>query len=212
MSNKTKKSKPASKFGKKGQYQYISQEKKRRLIRTILCFLPSVLFLVTGWIWFGTRDNLMTVAAVLLCLPAGKQLVGLIMIMMFKSMPSDLYHKIEEHKGSLTMVYECILTNYEKNTIVEAFAICGNQVVGYTSSDKADVKYVEQNTQKILKNNGYGVTVKLIKDEKQFLNRLDGLNANSSSLREDIPFTPDDRYPELSREELIKHTILAISL
>ena len=43
-------------------------------------------------------------------------------------------------------------------------AICGNQVVGYTSSDKADLKYIEQNTQKILRNNGYGVSVKILKD------------------------------------------------
>ena len=212
MSKKNKTAKSAAKIGKKGQYQYISQEKKRRIIRTILCFFPAILFFVTGLIWFGTRDNLLTVAAVLLCLPAGKQLVGLIMIMMFKSMNPDLHRRIDEHKGSLTMVYECILTNYEKNTMVEAFAICGDQVVGYTSSAKADIKYVEQNTQKILRNNGYGVTVKLIKDEKQFLNRLDTLNENCESLRADIPFTPDERYPDLSREELIKHTILAISL
>lgn len=200
------------KIGKKGQYQYISQEQKRRIIKTILFFMPTVILLIAGYIIYDTRENLLTVAAILGCLPAGKQLVSMIMILMYKSMKYELYEKINSKKGSLTMIYELILTNYDKNTFVDAIAICGNEVVGYTSSEKADVKYVAEITQKILHNNGYKVDVRIIKDEKAFLNRLDTLNANAESLRADIPFTPDERYPDLSREEMIKHTILAISL
>ena len=47
---------------------------------------------------------------------------------------------------------------------------------------------------------------------KPYLERLDYLNAHREELVKDIVFTPDERYPELSREELIKHIILAISL
>ena len=46
----------------------------------------------------------------------------------------------------------------------------------------------------------------------QFLERLDSMNEHKESLRNGIKFTPDERYPDLSREELIKHTILAICL
>lgn len=208
MSNK----KEAVKIGEKGQYQYINQEKKRRIIKTILFFMPTILLLIAGIAIWGSRENILTVLAIVFCLPAGKQLVGLIMIFMYKSMTPELHQKIFEKKGSLTMVYETILTNYEKNTLVDAIAICGNQVVGYTSSPKADLKYVEQNTQKILRHNGYGVTVKLFKEEKPFLERMDSLNANAQSLRADIPFTPDEHYPEYTREEMIRHTILTISL
>lgn len=204
--------KETKKIGKKGQYQYIRQEQKRRIIKTVLFFMPTVILLIAGYIIYDTRENLLTVAAILGCLPAGKQLVGMIMILMYKSMKPELYEKINSKKGSLTMVYEIVLTNYDRNTFVDAIAICGNEVVGYTSSEKADVKYAAENTRKILHHNGYKVDVKIIKDEKAFLNRLDTLNANAESLRADIPFTPDERYPDLSREEMIKHTILAISL
>lgn len=204
--------KETKKIGKKGQYQYIRQEQKRRIIKTVLFFMPTVILLIAGYIIYDTRESLLTVAAILGCLPAGKQLVGMIMILMYKSMKPELYEKINSKKGSLTMVYEIVLTNYDKNTFVDAIAICGNEVVGYTSSEKADVKYAAENTRKILHHNGYKVDVKIIKDEKAFLNRLDTLNANAESLRADIPFTPDERYPDLSREEMIKHTILAISL
>jgi len=147
-----------------------------------------------------------------LCLPAAKLAVSMIMICMYKSMDPKKYQLINQHSGTLTMCYELILTNYEKNTMVDAFAICGNQVIGYSSAEKIDVKYVEKNTQTILRNNGYGVTVKILKDFNHFIERLDSMNEHEASLRADIPFKPDERYPDLSREELIKHLILAISL
>ena len=43
-----------------------------------------------------------------------------------------------------------------------------------------------------------------------FLERLDSMNEHKESLEEGIKFRPDEKYPELSRNELIKHTILAI--
>ena len=200
------------KTGKKGDYQYVQMEKKRRILSTALFFVFPILFLIAGILIWGDRMNVLTIVAVVLCLPAGKRLVSLIMILMYQTMEEEKYQKIEVHKGSLTMVYECILTNYEKNTFVDAFAICGNQVIGYTSSEKADIKYAEVQTQRLIRNNGYGVTVKILKDYNRFIERLDSLNEHEASLRADIPFTPDEKYPDLSREEVIKHTILAISL
>ena len=47
---------------------------------------------------------------------------------------------------------------------------------------------------------------------KPYLERLDYLNEHKEELERDIVFEPDSRYPDLSREELIKHVILAISL
>lgn len=211
MKNK-KKNENSIKTGKKGQYQYIAQEKKRRIIRTILMFLPSVLLLVTGLILYEDRNNWFTIGAILCCLPACKQVVGIIMISMFHSMTPEFYKKVCERQGSLTMLYESILTNYEKNVQVDAFAICGNQVVGYTSNAKSDVKYAEKNTMSILHHNGYDVKVKVFKDERKFLEQMDYLNKNESMLRANITFIPDERYPEFSREELIRYTILAISL
>lgn len=196
----------------KGTYQYINREKKRRIIRTLLFFLiPAIIFMV-GMLIYKDRLNLLTVAAVLLALPACKQLVGVIMIMMYHSTDEQTYRQTEAHKGSLTMVYETVLTNYEKNTFVDVFAICGNQVIGFSGDPKADLKYAEEHTQKILHHNGYKVNVKIFKDFHPFLERLDSMNKNAESLRADIPFTPDEHYPAYSREEMIRHTILAISL
>lgn len=198
--------------GKKGNFQYIKEEKKRRVLKTLLLFAIPITAFVAAACYYGTTTNLISVVAIVGCLPACKSLVGLIMVFMYRSINESTYQKIESHKGSLTMAYELVLTNYEKNTFVDAFAICGNQVIGYTSASKVDLKYAEEHTQKILHHNGYKVSVKIFKDFQPFLDRLDSMNLHAEGLRADIPFKPDDRYPDFSREELIKHTILAISL
>lgn len=200
------------KTGKKGEFQYIKQEKKKRILKTLLFFLIPAIVIVTGALIYKTKLNIITVLGVLMCLPACKALVGLIMICMYHSIPEEEYTAIEQHKGSLIMVYECVLTNYEKNTFVDAFAICGNQVIGYSGSPKADLKYASEQTQKILHHNGYKVNVKIFKDFNPFLERMDSMNLHAESLRADIPFVPDEHYPDLSREELIWHTVLTISL
>ena len=54
--------------------------------------------------------------------------------------------------------------------------------------------------------------MKILRDLQPYLDRLESLQKNREALEKDIRFTPDERYPNLSRNELIKHTILAISL
>ena len=123
-----------------------------------------------------------------------------------------MYEQIQEHCGDLVMSYEMYMTFYEKSAFIDAFAICGNLVVGYSSDPKIDAAFMENEAQKILKGNGYRATVKIFKDLKPFLERLDSMNEHRESLEEGIKFRPDERYPELSRNELIRHTILAICL
>ena len=54
--------------------------------------------------------------------------------------------------------------------------------------------------------------MKVFRELKGYLERLDSLNEHRESIEKDIRFTPDENYPELTRNELILHTIYAISL
>lgn len=139
-------------------------------------------------------------------------MVSLIMILMRHPMDEKLYKEICSHAGDLVMAYEMYMTFYEKSGYLDAVAVCGNTVVGYTSDPRADTAYLAEQSQKIVRKNGYKVDVKILKDLKPYLERLDSMNEHKESLRNGIKFTPDERYPDLSREELIKHTILAICL
>lgn len=200
------------KTAQKGDFGYFAEEKKRRIIITALLFAVPLLIFFSAWIYHKTRMTVWTVVATVGCLPACKSMVSLIMILMRKPMDSGIYRQISAHAGSLVMSYEMYMTFYEKSAYIDAFAVCGNQVVGYSSDPKIDVEFMAQEAQKIIRKNGYKVNVKILRDLRPYLERLDSMNEHRDSLEEGIKFTPDDRYPGLSRNELIKHTILAICL
>ena len=197
---------------KKGDFGYFSSEKKRRFLITVGLFsLPLLIFFV-AWYVNGTRMTVWTVLTVVGCLPGCKSMVSLIMILMRHPMDEKLYKEIRKHAGDLVMAYEMYMTFYEKSGYLDAFAVCGNTVVGYTSDPAVDTAYMEEHAQNIVRGNGYKVDVKILKDIRPFLERLDSMNLHQDSLREGIKFRPDSKYPDLNRDQLVKHTLLALCL
>lgn len=196
----------------KGEFGYFKSEKKKRIWTTAFLFAVPLFIFFTSWAYFKTRMTIWTVVTIVGCLPACKALLGLIMILRCRSMDGKLYEKIRAHQGKLDMAYEMYMTFYEKSAYIDAVAVCGNTVVCYSSDPKIDPPYMEENCQKIVRKNGYKVTVKIFTDLKPFLERLDSMNAHKEALEDGIRFTPDEKYPDMSRNELIRHTILALCL
>ena len=207
MKNKSKKMKI-----QKGEFGYFAAEKKRLLGLTSVLFAVPLFIFFSAWIYNGSRLTVWTVVAVVGCLPACRYLVNLIMVFLRRSMDEELYKKIRSHQGSLCMAYEMYMTFYEKSAYIDAFAICGNTVVGYSSDPKIDSDFMASEAQKILRKNGYKADVKILKELRPFLERLDSMNEHRQSLEEGIRFASDERYPGLSRNEVIRQTLLAICL
>ena len=94
----------------------------------------------------------------------------------------------------------------KKVAYIDAAAVCGNTVVAYSSDPKIDASFHgNQIPRRSSVKNGYKVTVKIFTDLRPFLERLDSMNDHRESLEEGIKFTPDEKYPDLSRNELIRH-------
>lgn len=197
---------------KKGEFGYFRAATRRQACITLILFAVPLFIFFSAWIYFKSRMTVWTVVGTVGCIPACKFAVNLIMFLMRKPMKKDLYDEIRSHAGDLVMSYEMYMTFYEKSGYLDAFAVCGNQVVGYTSDSKVDTAYLEEEAQKVVRKNGYKVTVKILKDLRPFLERLDGMNEHQDSIREGIRFRPDDRYPDLSREEIIRQLLLALCL
>ena len=198
---------------KKGTYGYIRYAKCRTFLITFVLFAIPLVIYVTGYLQTKTRLNLFTFVAILGCLPACKSLVGLIMILMQRPMPEEQYKEARAAAGDLTAGYELVFTAYEHTTPVSALVVCGDQLVCYTPDGKADLAYIEKHLSRILTLNGFpSVQPKVMKEFRKYLQRVSELAGRAEHYREGIEFTPDERYPELSREELIFHTLLAISL
>lgn len=198
---------------RKGDYGYIQSQQKKRVWHTVLAFLPPLTVFIIGMILNdGDRKNIFTVVAAVSCIPACKFAVGMIMMFLQKPMSQKDYARIEEHKNGLVLAYELVISAYEKQTFLDSLAVCGNTVAGYTSREKSDAPFAEKHIQNILRENGYYVNVKIFRKLPDYLNRLDSMSRNRENLEKDIPFTPDENYPDLTRNELILHTIYAISL
>ena len=196
----------------KGEFGYLKKERKRRIIiASIMLGVPLFIF-ITMWIYLGTRNSIWTIIALVGSLPGCKAVVDVVMTMMARPMDPDLYKKIHGHQGNLVMAYEMYMTFYEKSAYIDALAVCGNTVAAYSSDPKIHASYMEENCQKVVRKNGYKATVKIFTDLRPFLERLDSMNAHKDTLEEGIKFTPDEKYPELSRNELIRQTILALCL
>lgn len=125
---------------RKGDYGYIAAEKKKRILITAALFAAPLLIFFSAMIYFKTRLTVWTVIAVVGCLPACKSVVSLIMIFRAKPVAPQVYQEISKHAGELVMSYEMYMTFYEKSASIDAFAICGNTVVGFSSDPKIDAR------------------------------------------------------------------------
>lgn len=194
----------------KGCYGYTQNHKIRQGIKTAVFFALPLSLVVIGLVSTNEKVNLLTVIGMVGSLPACKELVNLILFLPRKSLNKELYHAIDPHVKPLVHLYELVLTTYEKNFPIDSLIIHDSYVVGYSSKKDLDAKAAENHIRKILKDNGLRQNVKIFTDLKHYLERVDTLASRTE--REEIPFTPDERYPELTREELIMHLILAISI
>ena len=196
----------------KGEYGYLKKERKRRiLIAAILLGVPLFIF-ISMWIYLGTRNTIWTIIALVGSLPGCKAVVDVIMVMLARPVEPSIYEKIHAHQGELVMSYEMYMTFYEKKCNIDAIAVCGNTVVGFTSDPKADTDYMAAEAQKLVRKNGYKVDVKILKELRPFLERLDSMNIHKDSLEEGLRFTPDPRYPDYSRDEMVTHVILNLCI
>lgn len=198
----------------KGEPGYVRYEKKKRTMITAIMFAIPLTIFFTGLAIAGTRKNLFTLVAILGILPAAKVAVNWVMILMQKPADPELVEETRKRAGELTCGYEMTVTAYEGRMPLEAVVICGNQVVCITvRGDREKIPFMEKHMAKILSGNGYySVKVKIFTEKKSFLDRVEQLAKDPEKYRADISFTPDENYPDLSREELIKHVLLAISL
>lgn len=196
----------------KGDYGYIRSQQKKRILLTIGLFaIPAVIFL-TGYLQTGTRKNLFTFVAIMGCLPASKCAVSMIMICLQKPLAKSLYEQFAAHVKDMTVLYETTVSSYEKNIPLPCIVVSGLNVACCSFDQKLDTAFVEKHIKKILQGNGYRANVKVFTDTKLFLRRVDELYANREEWESAVSFKPDERYPDATRNELVKYVILAICL
>lgn len=187
----------------KGEAGYLEVRRKQLIIKAVLEF-GIVLALLGLGIWqTGTRLNLLTLVAVLGCLPASKALVEVIMILPHHSTAPETASEISKKTGLLTTVFDLVFTSQKKIMPVDSILILDNTICGYTSNKKTDAVYAGKHIRQILEQNKYSkVSVKIFTDYKSFLKRAEEMECMAE----------ENRPKTEKKEQAIRQIILNISL
>ena len=172
----------------KGKPGYLNYKKKAEILRTVIYFAIVAAIFLLGYTQTHTRLNLMTVVAVLGCLPASKALVGVIARFPYPSIDPDRAK---------------VITSREKIMPADCFVISGHNLYGYTHYEKVNPEELAKHIRSILSQNGYtGLTVKILNQYAPFLARVEGLDNIAAVEQEDTKQT----------EQEIRQLLLNISM
>lgn len=187
----------------KGQKGYLKARKQKYLIAAIAEFAVVIAIFITGYMQTGSRLNLLTIVAVVGCLPAAKMLVEFITMAPHKGISEEKYQELEEHAPLILRAYDMIITSSQKVMPLDAVVVSGHVVCGYASNPRTDETALADHIKEILKNNHYDkMTIKIFHDYKAFLSRAEGMN-NIAAV---------DKNESMRREKAILKIILNISM
>ncbi len=160
----------------KGTRDYLKTQSRYELARTIIYFAISAGLFIAGIVTTGDRMNLLTVVAVLGCLPACKSAIDAFMFMRYKGCTAENADVIDAHMEGLVGVYDRIFTSYNINFQVAHMTIKGNTLCGFTQDDKFDENAFNQHITGLLQKDGFkDVSVKIFKDIQKYTTRLEQL-------------------------------------
>jgi len=184
----------------KGEAGYLKARKTRLTIETILEFAIVAGIVIAGYVLNHTKLNLLTLVAILGCLPACRTLVNLIMLIPHRSINEAIELEISGNTEYLTVLYDLVITSERKSMPIEAIAISNNTVCGYAKNKKVDTAYTAKHIKSILAQNKLEkVTVKIFHDYVAFLSRAEGMN-NIAAVEHNGPSRREEEISEIIKD------------
>ena len=168
----------------KGEFGYLAYKKSRNMIKTIIAFAIVLVIFIIGFIIWKSKNNYLTMLAVVLVLPAAKFAVSYFVLIPHKNCDEELKNAIEKCKGELNSVYDLVVSNKQKPVGIMAAVISDNQILAYTSSAKADKNLFETSVKEFLKNEKLTCSVLLYKDKDTYLGKIKNTALNFDESKE----------------------------
>lgn len=166
----------------KGTKGYLKTQSRYELTRTILYFGISLSLFIAGIVSTGDRMNVLTVVAILGCLPACKSAIDAFMFMRYKGCNPENADLIDAHMDGLNGLYDRIFTSYSINFQVAHIAIKGNTLCGFTQDAKFNENAFNEHISIVLQKDGFtDVSVKIFNDIHKYTSRLDQLRKLDAS-------------------------------
>ncbi len=160
----------------KGSQNYLKTQKGYEILRTIIYFAISLSLFIAGYVATKNRMNLLTVVAVLGCLPASKSAVDMIMYLRYKGCSLENAKKIEKKAEGLQGLFDMVFTSYTRNYQVAHMVVKGNTICGFTEDNNFQEQEFNKHITDILKVDHYKeVSVKIFSDIGKYTERLEQL-------------------------------------
>lgn len=183
----------------KGTYGYIKKQTITELIKTIILFAMAFGIFLIGYLTLHTKKSLWSILAVLGLLPASKSFVGLIMLLRYRSLSTELYTEISEACSSFIPLYENVITTREVSYFLPVILCVNNNLIAYCEDSKDSNKAVTKHISDVLKKAGHkDITVKIFESKEEFIRRSKEMNEKFS----DSEFNPNAVYSTIKAVSL----------
>lgn len=174
----------------KGSCGYLKNRKIYTIIRTLIYFALCASLYGIGYATTGSNKNLLTIVAVLGCLPACKSLVNVIMFLKARGCSDSLQSVLCAYDEKLTVFYDLYFTSYQKNFSLSHMALKGSILCGITEDPACDCKEAQKHLEQMLTQEGIkNVTVNIFSQTEGYvdrLRRLTGMDVKEHPQREEI--------------------------
>ena len=166
---------------KKGTYGYLTRERRKYIVITVLLFAAVFVIFFTARILLGTNQNIFSIIAALLCLPAARMAVNLVMLVKAKGCSPEAYEKIRKAEDPACCRYDLYLTTYQQNFDLAHVCVFGKSVIALTLAPgvtdalcRAGENHIRTSMQK---SGFHGYGVHIFSSEQAYLARMAQLYA-----------------------------------
>ena len=155
----------------KGTFGYIKKQTVFEIIKTVILYAMAFGIFFIGIATLHTRKSLWSVFAVLALLPACKSLVGVIMLLRFRSLSDDEHERYASVTNNAATLYENIITTREKTFFVPVIFVAKGSVICYCADPASRNGDLQTHMEIVLKAAGHKTSFHVFKEEKPFLKR-----------------------------------------
>ena len=164
---------------KKGQFGYIKYRRIFHLILAIVMYAMAVILYFAGIKATGDNKNVLTIAAILGCLPASQSLVTAILGFRAKCCEKNIFEEVEKRlEDNMLSAYDLYFTTYDKNYPVSHIIMKNNCLCGLMEQSKHSTNDLEKYLEETFTKNGIkGVSIKIFEKSmtEKYLSRINEL-------------------------------------
>lgn len=132
---------------------YLKNKKKKYLIGTFIWLIIMFSIFFTGLILNKTRNNIFTVIAAVLVLPAAQYSTQLFAILKFKDADSEMSNKLEVIKGEYSIFHSVIIPDLKGMINFEHVIVTGEKIYCIIDQDK-DITLLKESFNKKIEAKG----------------------------------------------------------